>query len=121
MLEEISHIQVGETRYPLAFTLNVMEAIQEKYGSIDKWSTLIQKPGEPDIKALKFFITEAINEAIDIENEKTGQKRKAITLKQAGRILTEYGISNAAQVVTSTISKSVNLENMPKNEQSTKN
>ena len=44
---------------------------------------------EADIKALKFFLTEAINEGIEIENEKNGEKLKLITAKQVGRILSE--------------------------------
>lgn len=58
----------------MVFTLNVMESIREKYGTIEAWSNLIQRDGEPDIKALKFFITEAINEGLEIEAEKTGRK-----------------------------------------------
>ncbi len=89
------------------FTLNVMEAIQEKYGTIEAWSSLIQREGEPDIKALKFFMTEAINEGIEIESEKTGEKRKPISSKQVGRILTEIGISSTANKIMTTIADSV--------------
>ena len=59
-----------------------MESIQEKYGTIEAWSNLIQRDGEPDIKALKFFITEAINEGLEIEAEKTGKKMTPITEKK---------------------------------------
>ena len=55
-------------------------------------------------KALKFFITEAINEGLEIEAEKTGEKPKAITAKKAGRILTEIGLSGAANKIMATIS-----------------
>ena len=51
-----------------------MEALQEKYGNLNKWANLAQKSEEPDIKSLKFFMTEAINEGIEIENEKHGEK-----------------------------------------------
>lgn len=74
MLDTIKYLETESEKYPLAFTLNVMEIIQEKYGSIETWSELIQKQGEPDIKALKFFITEAINEGLDIESEKQGKR-----------------------------------------------
>ena len=53
MLNKINYLETETDRYPLVFTLNVMEAIQEKYGTIDAWSSLIQREGEPDIKALK--------------------------------------------------------------------
>lgn len=55
------------------------------------------KSEEPDIKSLKFFMTEAINEGIEIENEKHGEKRKLLTSKQVGRILTEIGFSNLTE------------------------
>ena len=98
------------------FSLNVMEAIQDKYGSIDKWSSLIQKNGEPDIKALKFFMIEAINEGIEIENEKNNEKRKSVTSKQVGRILTEVGLSDTANKIMTTISESIQTDDTSKNE-----
>lgn len=97
------------------FTLNVMEAIQEKYGSIEAWSNLIQRDGEPDIKALKFFITEAINEGLEIEAERNGEKPKVITAKKAGRILTEIGLSGAASKIMNTIAESIQTEDSAKN------
>ena len=95
MLNKINYLETEAERYPLVFTLNVMEA------------SLIQREGEPDIKALKFFMTEAINEGIEIENEKTDAKRKPISSKQVGRILTEVGISDTANKIMSTITDSV--------------
>ena len=119
MLDIIKYLETKTEKYPLAFTLNVMEIIQEKYGSIEKWSELIQKQGEPDIKALKFFITEAINEGIEIENEKKDEKRKAITNKKAGRILTEIGLNQATKAVAETITESIQTSET-KNESTTK-
>lgn len=110
MVDKINHLETKTEKFPLVFTLNVMETIQEKYGTIENWSNLIQRDGEPDIKALKFFITEAINEGIEIENEKTDERRKAITLKKAGRILTEIGLSGAASKIMSTVAESIQSE-----------
>lgn len=104
MIDKVNYLETETEKYPLVFSLNVMEAIQDKYGSIDKWSSLIQKNGEPDIKALKFFMTEAINEGIEIENEKNNEKRKSVTSKQVGRILTEVGLSDTANKIMTTIS-----------------
>ena len=56
---------------------------------------------------MKFFLTEAINEGIEIENEKNGEKLKLITAKQVGRILSEVGISYTANKIMSAISDSV--------------
>lgn len=116
MLDKINYLETSEEKFPMVFTLNVMESIQEKYGTIEAWSDLIQREGEPDIKALKFFMTEAINEGIDIENEKTGGKRKPITLKKSGRILTEIGLSGAANKIMTTITESVQTDKTSKNE-----
>jgi hypothetical protein len=115
LVDKINYLETETEKFPLVFTLNVMEAIQEKYGTIEAWSNLIQRDGEPDIKALKFFITEAINEGIEIENEKNGEKRKAITAKKAGRILTEIGLSGAANKIMATISDSVEMDEAGKN------
>lgn len=116
MIDKINYLETKSEKYPLVFSLNVMESIQEKYGSIDKWSRLIQKDGEPDIKALKFFMTEAINEGIEIENEKNSEKRKSVTSKQVGRILTEAGLAGAADKIMKTISESIETDDTAKNE-----
>lgn len=81
MIDKINYLETETEKFPLVFTLNVMESIQEKYGTIEAWSNLIQRDGEPDIKALKFFI-EAINEGLEIEAEKTGKKMTPITEKK---------------------------------------
>ena len=68
MIDKITYLETDSEKFPLAFTLNVMEALQDEYGTLSEWSELIRNQKEPNIKALKFFITEAINEGIDIEN-----------------------------------------------------
>ena len=121
MIDKINYLETKTEKFPLVFTLNVMESIQEKYGTIEKWSELIQHKDEPDIKALKFFMTEAINEGIEIENEKLNEKRKAVTSKQVGRILTEIGLSGTANKIMNTISESIQTEGTSKNALTTKN
>ena len=121
MIDKINYLETKTEKFPLVFTLNVMESIQEKYGTIEKWSELIQHKDEPDIKALKFFMTEAINEGIEIENEKLNEKRKAVTSKQVGRILTEIGLSGTANKIMNTISESIQTEETSKNALTTKN
>lgn len=120
MIDKITYLETENQKYPMAFTLNVMEQIQEKYGTLDKWSNLIQNKTEPDIKALKFFMTAAINEGIEIE--KSGEKMQMITTKQVGRILTDIGIARALNKVTSTVVDSVKTgEESSKKEITTKN
>ena len=102
--------------HTLVFNLNVMETIQQKYGSVQKWGRLTDnKNGEPNAKALIFGFTEMINEAIDIENEKKGINKPLLTLKQVGRIITRAGIQESAQQLNKAITESVKDEH-PKNE-----
>ncbi len=121
MIDKINYLETKTEKYPIAFTLNVMEALQEKYGNLNKWANLAQKSEEPDIKSLKFFMTEAINEGIEIENEKHGEKRKLLTSKQVGRILTEIGFYNLTEKIEAVVSVSVQTGNASKNALPTKN
>jgi hypothetical protein len=111
MLNKIKHITVNDKEYPLAFTLNVLESIQEKYGSIEKWGNAMQpeaykddkignliKP-EPCLKDVIWTLQEAINEGIDIENEDRTEKRAFLTHKQVGRIATEIGIGESGTLI----------------------
>lgn len=87
----------GKT-YKLAFDLNVMEAIQDEYGSIEAWGKLTEpEEGEPNVKALVFGVTEMINEGIDISNDEDGTDEKPLTHKQVARILTEVGLESVAK------------------------
>ena len=119
MLDKITHLETKTEKYPMAFTLNVMESLQEEYGNLNKWVNLAQKSYEPDIKSLKFFMTEAVNE--EIENEKHGEKRKLLTSKQVGRILTEVGFSNLTEKIDAVVSGSVQIDGTSKNALSMKN
>lgn len=105
----------GKT-YSLVFNLNVMEAIQNKYGSVQKWGRLTDNKNgkEPNAKALIFGFTEMINEAIDMENEEKKTNEPLLTLKQVGRIITRAGIQESAKKINQAITESVKDEH-PKN------
>ena len=92
--------------YRLVFNLNVMEEIQEAYGTVDKWGELTDRE-EPDAKALKIGIRAMINEGIDIENEENGTNIPPLTLKQIGRILSDVGSDVAAGAMRETVIESV--------------
>ncbi len=116
MSEKISHVKVNEVEYPLVFNLNVMEEIQDKYETIEKWGELTDgKDHEINVKALKYGITKMINEGIDIENETSETKRGFITEKQVGRIITDFGIEKMAQNVQNTVIESTKNDNESKN------
>lgn len=99
MIKEVSSkITYKGKEYPLVFNLNVMEKIQDAFGTLEKWGELTDgSKSEVNIKALAFGITEMINEAIDIENEDHNKNDPFVTHKQVNRMLTEIGIEKAAQ------------------------
>ena len=100
----------GKT-YKLYFNLNVMQQIQEEYGSIDEWGKLSDGvSGEVNAKAVIFGITAMINEGIDIENEEKGTDIKPFTLKQVGRMITEIGIKEATKTLNETVIESTKDE-----------
>lgn len=116
MQEQISHFEVNNITYPLAFTLNVLEEIQKKYGSYEEWGKLTDgKEKELNIEALKFGIREMINEGIDIENETRENKMEFITSKQVGRIITDLGLKEMAKKVHTIVIDSTKVEEEQKN------
>lgn len=111
-------ISYNGKEYTLVFNLNVMESIQDKYGSLSKWWELTDGSasdiGEPNIKATVFGITEMINEGIDIENDEKGTDNAFLTVKQVGRMISAVGIANANSVMNDIVVKST--ESAEKNE-----
>lgn len=96
---QIVHIETEKKTIPLIFNLNVMEEIQEKYGSLEKWGEVTRLDGEPNIKDIKAGFMAMVNEAIDIENEENGTNEKPLTEKQIGRLLTEVGLGDAIKKI----------------------
>ena len=118
----------------VVFNLNVMEAIQSEYGTLEEWGRLTdgvsyakreyeklnkeipwddldedeksKYAGEPDAKAVIFGFTEMINEGIDISNEENGTDEKPMTLKQVGRMITDIGMSVASEQLRQTVIES---------------
>lgn len=121
MIDKITCLETDLEKFPLVFTLNVMESIQNEYETLSNWSELIRSKKEPNIKALKFFITEAINEGIEIENEKSGEKRVSISSSKAGRIITEIGLKKVANTITKMITESMSHDEKSKKVKTTKN
>lgn len=94
--------------YTLVFNLNVMEEIQEEYGSISKWGELTDLSKEPNAKAVLFGLTAMINEGIDIDNEDNANTegytfKKFLTKKQVGRLITDVGLMEATQKINDTV------------------
>lgn len=111
------YIETEKKKIPLVFNLNVMEEIQEKYGTLEKWGEITQGNGEPKVKDLKAGIMAMMNEAIDIENEENGTDEKPLSEKQVGRIMTEAGIKAIVEKIQEiTIASTKSGDNEGKNE-----
>ena len=102
-----SKITVNDKEYTIVFNLNVMEEIQEEYGTLDKWGNMTDgTDGEPNAKAVIFGFTQMINEGIDIQNDRNGTNEKPLTKKQVGRLITEYGLIAATKKMNDTVIQS---------------
>lgn len=105
---------VNDKKYTLVFNFNVLQAIQEEYGTVQKWGALTDRTSgrEIDAKALIFGLREMMNEAIDIENEnkEPSEKKEFLTLKQVGRIITEIGFNESAEQINKLIIESTKSE-----------
>lgn len=107
MKEMKSTINYKGQDYSLVFNLNVMETIQDEYGTIGKWGKLTDgSEGEVSAKAVIFGLTEMLNEGIDIDNEENGTDIKPFTKKQVGRLLTEIGLQEATKKLNETVVES---------------
>lgn len=100
----------GKT-YKMVFNLNVMERVQEEYGSVSKWAEMTDgTDGEPNAKAVIFGFTEMLNEGIDIENEENGTDIKPFTLRQVGRLISDLGLHEATLQMNETVIDSTKNE-----------
>ena len=119
MQNKITHIEANGKRYPIVFNINVMEEIQEAYGSISAWGGIVENAsgGEPKIKDLKIGLMMMINEGIDIENEANGTNAPMLSTKQVGRLITEVGFDVVTKKIQELTVASTNTgDNEGKNE-----
>lgn len=105
---EKAEITYKGVKYELVFNLNVMEQIQDEYGSVEAWGELTEAATEPNAKAIKYGLGAMLNEGIDIYNEEHEgdedfKARAPFTLKQIGRIITEIGLANVANTINKTV------------------
>ena len=115
MKNTVVYIETADNKYPMAFNLNVMEEIQEHYGSLDEWGKVTQGDGEPKVKDLKYGVLAMLNEGIDMENESTGSNMPMLTAKRVGRIMTEVGIPRIVAAIQDITVASVKTEDSGKN------
>ncbi len=118
MKDVFRHISAGGKEYPLAFNLNVIECVQDRYGSMSKFAEALS-PGvdeqgkqiEPKMHDVKFIYATCINEGIEMENDpecqyykKRDEPRKLLNEKQVGRIL--GGVLEATSVIKNLVTDS---------------
>ena len=99
--------------YKIVFNLNVMERIQDEYGTLENWGSLTDGANEPNAKAVIYGFMEMLNEGIDITNEENGTNDPMLTRKQVGRMISEIGLAEATMKLNETVTKST--ENNEKN------
>ena len=105
---EKSFIDYKGEKYELVFNLNVMEEIQDNYGSVEAWGELVEAEEEPKAKDIKYGFTAMLNEGIDIYNEEHAddedfKERPFFTEKRVGRIISEIGLYEAAKTLNKTV------------------
>ena len=104
-------LDVEGEKKQLIFNLNVMQEIQEEYGTLEKWGELTDgKSGEVNVKALIFGLTCMINEATDMRNEEEGLNEPMLTRKQVGRLITKAGVEKSAEKLNQAIVESTKNE-----------
>ena len=104
----------GKT-YKIVFNLNVMELIQDRFGTVEAWGEAMssEQGKEPKASDIIYGFWCMINEGIDIDNEDKpeNERIKPLTLKQVGRMLTEVGINEAAGQMKDLVVDSTKADN----------
>lgn len=111
MKDNAGKVTYKEKEYKVVFNLNVMEAIQEEYGTLDKWTELTSGVNqEVNIKALKFGYTQMLNEALSIEADEKGEEYKLLTPAFVGRMLTDIGLDTMTKTLQNTVIESTQTD-----------
>ena len=119
MNNKLTYIDTEKRDYPIVFNINVMEEIQEKYGSLSAWGSIVEnvEGGEPRVKDLKIGLMAMINEGIDIVNEEKGEHNPMLNEKQVGRLISEVGFEEITRKIQNlTVSSTNTGDNEGKNE-----
>lgn len=103
----------GKT-YKIVFNLNVMELIQERFGTVEAWGEAMSTEDgkEPKASDIIYGFWCMLNEGIDMDNDDKPKDERVepLTLKQVGRMLTEVGIAGAADQMKSLVVESTKAD-----------
>lgn len=119
MKEIMETLEYRGVEYPLVMNINVLQELQNKYGSFEAWAhKVLLGNGETDLGALTFGTMAMINEGIDIYNEEhPDSPLTPLTQKQTGRMLTAVGLEDATEKVLNLVTESnKSAEKQPKKE-----
>lgn len=122
MKDIMSKLDYQGKEYKLIFNLNVLDAIQDEYGTLQKMleEAYGKKTGEPSIKALAFVVAAMANEAIDIETDGKATPEQLVTKKQANRMLSEFiqknGVGDVVKLIDDLMAESLQGGKDSKNE-----
>lgn len=116
---EVKMVEVNGKQYYLAFTINVMEALQSRYKDINVlFEELVKADKDPmsiDMKMIIDFFEEMLIEGTDMHNEETGENVQPPTHKQAGRIIQAVGLGESAGIFRDLVVKSTDTGEASKN------
>lgn len=111
MIDKIKQIEINGVNYPIAFSMNVMENVQNEYGSMGNWTDALQPENkEPQIKDLIWTFQEFLNEGIDIENEENNGNRKPLSHKQVGRLLSNMNMADLGATIRDLTTQSIQTD-----------
>lgn len=111
MIDKLEKIDIKGKVYPFAFNLNVMETIQDKYGTLNNWADALSPKDEniePKFKDIIWSFTQFINEGIDIVNDENKEHNEPLTHKQVGRLISGMDLGELGKMLKSTATKSIN-------------
>lgn len=119
MKDRIGYIETKKRTYPICFNLNVLEEIQDTYGSLSNWGNVVESKEKDNmnIKDLKKGLMIMINEAIDMENDNlpVEERKDLVNEKQVGRIISEVGFEETGKIITDLAKKSNENDDSSKN------
>lgn len=91
-------IVLGGIEFDLIFTINVIDDLQDKFDiSIEQLGDIMS--GRDKFKAIRYILTELINEGIDNSNYISGDKVPHVTERQVGRWLNVNNIGMASECI----------------------
>lgn len=136
MIDKIQYLDMDKGTYPYISTINVIERIQESYGTINRWMDKII--GSENINKIDVKMEDGSEKEIEVKEvnarmikeiwcwmcNEAGEilgNDKIITEKEMGRVLTliPYSQSELAYLAVRTVSDSISKK--PKNVETTQN